>query len=182
MQLAQLKKDKALVSVSRELIDPNSIQGVILDYSDTLVLLQNVSDFILDGLMLVRRADITDIECTETDAFQKQLLVREGVFDHIDFNANYKLQTWKDFASNASKQHSYFIFEIEDFEESEFYIGKIEAIRDNAITFKQFNGIAEWDAETSVLEFDKITSCQISNNYLNVYERYFASPLSHSPV
>ena len=59
-QLAKHQKQRNLVSIRRGEIDGCSIQGFVLGLSENLVLLQYVYDFHLDGLMLLRTADIPD--------------------------------------------------------------------------------------------------------------------------
>ena len=173
MSIKQFKKDKAIVSISRESIDPNRIQGVILGYSKELLLLNYIYDFKLDGLLILRRKDISKIVSSKTDKFQKKLLIKEGVFDGIDFKNNYKLGSWHELFKDASKRHEYFIIELEDQDNPEFYIGKIERINSKSIRFNYFTGIARWEDESCSIKLDRVTSCQINNNYLNVYERYF---------
>ncbi len=173
MSIKQLKKDRALVSISRESVDQNRIQGVILGYSKELVLLNYIYDFNLDGLMVLRRKEITDITSSKTDIFQKQLLIKEGLFEKIDFNTKYKLSSWLDFIKDASRRHKYFILELENQNEPEFFIGKIKRINKKSILLDYFTGIARWEDEPRSVKLEKLTSCQISNNYLNVYERYF---------
>lgn len=173
MSIKQFKKDKMLVSVSRESIDLDTIQGVILGYSKDLLLLNYIYDFNLDGLMVIRRKDITHIDSTKTCAFQKKLLIKEGLFGKIDFKTKYKLDSWLDFVKDASKHHSYFIFEQEDQKEPDFFIGKIKLINKKTIKVKYFTGTAKWEDKLRTIKLEKLTSCQIANNYLNVYERFF---------
>lgn len=173
MSIKQFKKDRTLVSISRGSVDPNKIQGVILGYSKELVLLSYIYDFNLDGLIVLRRKEITDISSRKTDIFQKQLLINEGIFEKIDFDTEYELGSWLDFIKDASKRHKYFIFELENQDEPDFFIGKIKRINKKSILLKYFTGIARWEDEPCSVKLEKLTSCQISNNYLNVYERYF---------
>ena len=56
-----------LVSIKREKIDGNKIQGFIIDESGGLILVSYVYDFNLDGLMVLRKKDITKLETTKTD-------------------------------------------------------------------------------------------------------------------
>ena len=173
MSIKQIVKDKALVSISRDLIDPNKIQGVILGFSKELMLICYIYDFNLDGLMILRRNDITDIVSSKTCKFQKSLLEKDGLFGKIDFKSKYKLGSWLDFIKDASKRHKYFIFEHEDQDNPEFIIGKIKRIYKKSIQVNYFTGTARWEDEPSSVKLEKLTSCQIGNNYLNVYERYF---------
>ncbi len=173
MSINLFKKEKSLVSISRKSIDPNEIQGIILGYSKELLLINYIYDFNLDGLMILRRSDITNIVSSKTCKFQKKLLVAAGIFGNIDFKVKYKLGSWLEFIADASKRHKYFIFEQEDNGDDEFLIGRIERVNKNSVRFKCFTGIARWIEEPSSVKLKNITSCQVGNNYLNVYECYF---------
>jgi len=85
MSIKKYKKDRTLVSISRTEIDSNKIQGVILGYSKKLVLLNYIYDFRLDGLMILNRDYISKIGVSKTDKFQKELLIKEGIFERINF-------------------------------------------------------------------------------------------------
>ena len=68
-----------LVSIERENIDGNKIQGFLLGESDEYVLISYVYDFHLDGLMVLRKMDISLVETTKTDKLQTLLLKDEGI-------------------------------------------------------------------------------------------------------
>jgi hypothetical protein len=72
-------KKRNLVSIRRSSIDPNSIQGFVVGLSQDLVALEYVYDFQIDGLLVLRRSDITDVRRSKTDEFQQSLLKQEGI-------------------------------------------------------------------------------------------------------
>ncbi|MCU7809659.1 MAG: hypothetical protein KZQ77_00275, partial [Candidatus Thiodiazotropha sp. (ex Notomyrtea botanica)] len=162
-----------LVSIRRKKIDSNKIQGFVLDESDKLILLAYIYDFNADGLMVLRKKDISEMKASKTDKFQTQLLQDEGVSEKIDFDAKYNLGSWRKFFVSAKIKHRYFIVEQELLKEPDFAIGTIESIEKSNLTFRYFTGIARWLDDLEKIEYLNITSCQIGNNYLNVYERYF---------
>jgi hypothetical protein len=162
-----------LISIRREHLDSNSIQGFILGLSDELLLLQYVYDFNLDGLLVIRKADITDVNCRATDAFQKQLLITEGLFQQIPFGKCYNLEDWKSIISQLWRQFKFVIVEDEHGETKEFLIGEVQKITKKGISLRYFSGAGNWNEELKKLLFSRITSCQVNTNYLNVYQRYF---------
>lgn len=162
-----------LVSIKRKNIDGNKIQGFVLAESSNLILLNYVYDFNLDGLMVLRKSDISSIESTETDKFQTELLKNEGVYSKVNFDVDYDLTSWGTFVSSAIVNHQYLILEKEAQEVADFIIGKIVEIKDDFIVLKYFTGIGRWLDDLEEHEYADITCCQIGNNYLNVYERFF---------
>ena len=145
MGINKLKRSKKLISLGRDRIDPNRIQGFILDASKELLLIQYVYDFKLDGLMMLRREDVTKLECTKTDTFQKAILKRLNLFKKIDFSPEYDMGSWHSFLQDAVRKHTYFIFEEELEKEPVFTIGKIEKLKRKRVVVRHFSGTARWE-------------------------------------
>ena len=76
--LSKLKEGRNLISIRRGNIDGHKIQGFLLDYSEELILINYVYDFILDGLMVLRRSDISEIKTDKTALLQTQILKEIG--------------------------------------------------------------------------------------------------------
>ena len=172
-RLLEFSRDRKLVSIRRGDIDENAIQGFILGFSDHLVLIQYVFDFILDGLMVLRRSDITDIKCSATDEFQKELLVVERLFQRIPFEGQFNLHDWKSIIDQFSKQYELIILEDERPEVATFLIGKVQRISKSSVSVEYFSGVGNWDEKPSKIAFANISSCQVNTNYINVYQRHF---------
>ncbi len=173
-RFSEFVRDRKLVSIRRERIDPNSLQGFILGYSDELLLMQNVYDFRLDGLRVVRSNDITDIKCNTTDELQKELLIAEGLVQKVPFGSAFDLRDWRAIITQLSRECGFMILENEDPESETFLIGEVEKITRSSVWLRYFSGAGEWDEKPTKLPFGSITSCQVDTNYINVYRRHFA--------
>jgi hypothetical protein len=172
--LAQHQKDRSLVSIFRDLIDGQSTEGYILTASDKLVVLQYVYDFHLDGIKVLRMADISDVECSDTNEFQKELLINEGLEQQVPFDAAIDAKDWASVLTQFSATYPILIVECEDSDENSFVIGRVLKIHADSVELLGFAGNGTWDEEAIALRFEDITSCQVGSNYLNVYQRYFA--------
>ncbi|WP_155403926.1 hypothetical protein [Variovorax paradoxus] len=170
---AQHQEHRDLVSIYREGIDDHSIQGFVLASSRKLVVLQYVYDFHLDGLMVLRVDDISEVEVSATSVFQKELLVQEGLEDKVPFESRFELQNWRTLISQLVKEHPLMILEREAGEEKDFAIGRVEAITTTGVRFKHFSGAATWADSTVELKYENITCCQVGSNYVNFYQRHF---------
>ncbi len=156
--LSEFVRERKLVSIRRGNIDENTIQGFVLSFSDQLVLIQYVFDFILDGLMVIRRADITEIKCNATDEFQKNLLVAEQLFQKVPFAESFDLHDWKSIINQLSKQHELIILEDERPDEAVFLIGKVQKITNSSLSMKYFSGAGNWDEKPSKISFANISA------------------------
>jgi hypothetical protein len=172
-QFTQHQKGRDLVSVRRSAIDDSSIQGFVLASSEELVVLQYVYDFNLDGLMVLRIADITEVRCSATDKFQKSLLEQEGLIQRVPFGSDFDLDNWRSVISKLSKEYALMILECEAGEESDFVIGRILRTTTTGAQVRYFSGAANWARKPVEVKFKDITSCQVGTNYVNVYQRHF---------
>ena len=172
LSLHQKKRD--LVSVRRSKIDDNSIQGFVLAASDELVVLQYVYDFNLDGLMVLRASDITEVRCSATDKFQKGLLLQEGLEERVPFGATFDLRNWQSVISQFAKEYVLMILECEEGDEKGFVIGRVLKTTKTTVQLRHFSGAANWAENPETLKFRNITCCQVDTNYVNVYQRHFA--------
>ena len=145
----------------------------MLAFSETLVVLQYVYDFQLDGLMVLRTADITGVESTKTDQFQRDLLDHEGLLEHVPFGAPFDLHDWRSVIRQFARGHDFMIVECETSEEPDFLIGRALEMDDDTVCFAYFSGIGVWAAAPDEIEFSDITSCQVDTTYLNFYRRHF---------
>ena len=171
-KLKKLKKSKILVSIERKNIDDRTIRGFILKYSTELVLIQYVYDFHLDGLMVLRIFDITEIKSDKTDIFQTQLLKDERLYSKINFSKRYKIENWYSVLSTIGRKYDLIIIEDENIKCCPiFIIGKLHKITKESVFILGFSGVASWDDELSEIYYEDITSFQV--DYANVYKRFF---------
>ena len=166
--------NKELISIKRKKIDGNKIQGFLIDETKRLILLNYVYDFNLDGLMVLKKENISLLETSETDQFQTELLKSEGIYEKVCSGSKYNLSTWKNLIESMMINHKYFIIEQEEQKDPKFTIGTIDHVGENSIFMKYFTGIGRWLDDLEEIKYSDITSLQVGSNYLNVYERYFS--------
>ena len=173
-QLDALIADRALVCVQRDCIDSRSLQAFPIRYSPTLLLVQYVYDFHLDGQLILRRSDISSMTSRATDQFQRRLLSARGMIDQIDFQFDADLTSFAHLL-NLQPPRSIIILERERLDESDFWIGRFVDSTDDTIRLLEFSGAANWkDDVTSICHID-VTSCQLNTNYIQFYADYFDS-------
>ncbi len=173
-QLTHQLQERNLVSIYRDEIDNQSIEGYILGLSPELVVLQYVHDFRLDGLRVLRVQDITEVDQSDSCEFQQALMRKEGLEALVPFDVAFSTHNWQQVIGQFSQDHPILIFECEAAEENNFVIGRLLAMDSTTVTVLQFSGAGVWDDDPTTLAFSDITSCQVGSNYLNVYARHLA--------
>jgi hypothetical protein len=172
-KLEEFKQSRNLVSIRRDNIDDLAIQGFILAYSPDLILIQYVFDFNLDGLMVLRRCDVSKIYTNEIDIFQTQLLKDEGLFSKVNFQKEYDVKDWPTVFNRVGREYDFVIIEDEVSEEPEFLLGEIEDIREDSVSVWGFDGVADWDSEPTEMRYEYISSFKVGDNYSRIYKRFF---------
>ena len=169
-----------MVSVNRELIDPNALHGFILDFNDEWILMQRVFDFYIDGFIMVRRADITALQSKTTDVFQKALLEQEGSFKRVDFSRRLPEGGLTEFFLDFGEGRV-IILEEETDEDDMFYIGFLSDIdEDEFVELDCFTGAGRFEDEVTLVDMEEITCISFESNYTLHYQRYFDRRGVHS--
>jgi len=143
-ELMEFKRERNLVSIRRKGIDENKIQAFILECSKELVLIQYVYDFTIDGLMLLRLSDITEISSNKTDKLQTKILKDDGLYQTIEFNQKYDISNWKSALSALKADYEFATIEEEHPDYPLFHLGKILKLGSESLKVKCFSGAANW--------------------------------------
>lgn len=171
--LSTLLKSRRLVSIRRRDIDGYGIQGFLVGLSDNLLALEYVYDFQIDGLMVLRRSDITEVRRTATDEFQERLLKKEGIRPGSQTPVMLELDGWGALIRQLSAHCPLMILERELGPAPEFAIGRPVRITAAQVEFQTFSGIGKWAPKNDRLKFSQLTCLQVNTRYLGFYQRYF---------
>ncbi|MGB7328534.1 MAG: hypothetical protein WBD31_26895 [Rubripirellula sp.] len=167
------QSNRQLVSFRRDLVDNAELQGFILRVSESLILLQHVRDFTLDGYLLLDRSHITNARCHPTNRFQRQLLESSGTIADVDFECTASVESWMDYLTSLADD-TLVIIEQELSEPPFVHYGTfIDKDDDDFVRIHEFSGAANWDDELTLIPLEEITCVQTDTNYLRPYERYF---------
>lgn len=180
-QLGEFQQRRCLMSFRRGGIDDYAPQGFVLAVSEELVAFQYVCDFMLDGVMVIAMADITEVRQTKTDRFQHKLLKIEGVLEHVPFDLLITLGSWRSAIDSISEQRRRIIVvETERAPNPGLWIGKVLDTTSIAVRIQHFTGIARWEDKPRAIPFSDITCCQVDTHYIRAYERHFAREIQKS--
>lgn len=171
--LSTYLKARSLVSIRRSDVDDYGIQGFVVGLSESLLAMEYVYDFQIDGLMVLRRSDITEIKRTGTDEFQERLLKQEGIRPGAQSPTLLELGDWRLLIQQLSEHYPLMILEREFGPSPEFAVGRAVRATAAQVEFHTFTGTGKWAPKTERLKYSQITCLQVNTRYLGFYQRYF---------
>jgi hypothetical protein len=145
----------------------------VVGLSETLLALEYVYDFQVDGLMVLRRSDVTEVRRTGTDEFQERLLKKEGVRPGSQKPGALNLEGWLPLIEQLTGHYQYFILERELGPSPEFSIGQVLRATATQVELRTFSGTGKWYAKAERLKYSQLTSLQVNTRYLGFYQRHF---------
>jgi len=171
--LSTYLKARNLVSIRRSDVDDYGIQGFLIGLSESLLAIEYVYDFQIDGLMVLRRSEITEVKRTGTDEFQERILKQEGIRPGAQTPMPLELNGWRPLIQQLSEHFPLMILERELGPSPEFAIGRSLRATAAQVEFHTFTGTGKWSAKTERLKYSQITCLQVNTRYLGFYQRYF---------
>jgi hypothetical protein len=171
--LSSILKAKSLLSIRRSDVDDYGIQGFLVGLSEELLAIEYVYDFQIDGIMVLRRSDITNVKRTGTDEFQERLLKKEGIAPGMQEPMPLELGTWKALIGQISLHYPLMILERELGPSPNFAIGRALHTTATQVEFQTFTGTGVWSKKTEWVKYSQITCLRANTRYLGFYERYF---------
>jgi hypothetical protein len=194
--LAQFLQSRSLVRLALDLPGRESLQGYLLGLSETLGLIHRIDDFRPDGYAVFR---VEDIHRTRSDASEKwfhDMYVSEGLLGGVDVVPEVDLTDMRSALETITKKYQYLIIESEpddeqvgiiDYEDDEidegfdedeeddcldFYIGEIENLAYDLVTFRHFDAVGIWEPEPKYILLDTIAFVQFDAPYVNICSKY----------
>lgn len=148
------------------------LRGFILAESKKLLALQYTPDFFSDGILILDKRYIYDIQRDRTGEFHTQLMQQFDLIQGYDFS-QYDIKNWRTFFQSALPQQPFMMIEDEFTGFDMTYIGKLEKVKKQQLIMHQFSGVGNWDNDQTPVYYDWISLCHIYSNYVNLYEKYF---------
>ncbi|HEU4697630.1 MAG TPA: hypothetical protein VFS40_00465 [Gemmatimonadales bacterium] len=166
-----------LVRVEREEIDAEPVTGFVLDHGPELLLLHRLDDFDLAGYALLRLEDLTAVQADDVEEFTLRVLRDEGQLPYVGPpDPPVPTTSWGDAFRALEAARKIVIVESEDYEQEEFYIGRIVRVQDDAVVLHHFDAIGTWDEEPTAIRFADVTRVRFDERYTTVFEPYVGEP------
>ena len=171
-KLETYRRRKSLVTIRRDDIDENALDGFILGFSAKFILLAKVYDFIMDGWLVLNRKFVTGVKSTQSDRYCKSILKHENALASIHPDLSIDLSDYPSLFSSLKRAHAFIIVENERPGANEFLIGPIARINKSSVSIRYFDACGKWIEGSHRISFDAITCVQFGCNYIKIHRKY----------
>ncbi len=157
--LEQAKKRKILVQIGRHDLEPEDyfFHGFVLDYSETFVLMQLVSDrFDLDGYEILRTEDLTliDSEFSQRKFLERALGV-QGIRPQSPEGID--LSSARSLFQSIERQFPLLVIHRERVSFEVCEVGRLKMGADEFYNLKYISPTAEWEDDDKVYRYSDVT-------------------------
>ncbi len=150
-------------------------EGFVFSYTDHFVFMSDLSDFNYDGFVVLRKKDIIDVRCTESEKYFENILRQENILRNIRLQKReypFRLNTMEKMFKSLMEMKIPVIIEKLYDEDEEFLIGPVKKVSDDSVYLKYFNTVGEFDKDLVKVNFDTITSFSFDSPYANLFFKY----------
>ena len=153
--------------------ETSSIIGFPICLSDEFILTTVIVDFHDEGYAIVRTKDIVDVYSKESDSFNEQICIFEGLQEKIHQEYVKEINSLKQIFLQLNDYDGFICIQCEQqLEKCSFYMGKIVAIEDDTVRFKDVGMDGVWDDEVHDIPYEDITQISYGDNYSKMYYKY----------
>ncbi len=153
--------------------ETTSILGFPIRLSENFILTTVIVDFYDEGYAILCTKDIVDAYSKESDSFNEQICVSEGLQDKIKQEHVKEINSLKEILLQLEKYDGFVCIQCEQqLERCSFYMGKIITIEDDSINFKDIGMDGIWDDEIHNIPYTHITQITYGDNYSKMYYKY----------
>lgn len=177
-----MKKSKIIRRIA-QCIEPHKICCLYMNYdkhyfyyfplkvNEKFFLGAQEDDFILDGYCIrrikqIEKAQIKNDKCLE-------ISIGEGIVDRI-VTPDVDISSWRTIFESLRRMGKNIIIEHESRDdcECEFYIGRIETVKNHSVLLRYFDADGVWEEVPTKIPYRGITSVTFGSRYVDVFSKY----------
>lgn len=166
-------KIKELVEIFRNEIDEISMLGRPVSVSSALLSFELFSDFIFDGIKIIRNRDISDVvTCEKNNSlnFINKICKKEHLFS--DEPNRIDLKNWNSVFSFISGNDLAVSVECAFEDAIDYYFGKILQINSNIVTMKCFDGGGNIFKDDVKINLNYVSAVSIGDRYTTFMSKH----------
>ena len=165
--------NKMLLRVERSFDgETDVIQGFPIAMSQKLLFMTVINDFHDEGFAILRLTDVSDAYSKESDTFYEKICTSEKIGIEIS-DIVQEITDLTTVLKQLIKYEGFISVQCENqLERCTFYLGKIKAVEQDGIVFKDIDMDGRWDNESHKIIFDEIAQITYGDNYSKMFYKY----------
>jgi hypothetical protein len=173
----ELAEERRVIRVRPKFPPDETLHGIPLAASETLVLLQEVHEFHLDGYTVIPLKNVAALRAGAAEETIQRILVGEGVFSNAGINYDVQIDSFQDLFRSLKKAGKNVIVELlpegpRDDMDHAFLIGRVVGMSARSVAIMHFDAVGKWSSESTVLPYDMIKWVTFDTEYVNVFSKY----------
>lgn len=154
---------KEPISIFRENIESLHFDGIVLATNSEFTLINLITDrFYLDGFVLLRTSDITDIRSKKTEILSKILKARKLIVQELP---KIELDDMRSTLKSISERWKVISIFCEVFDPGICVVGNVRLLTEKTAGMDFISPLGEWNGTTETIELDKITRIDFGGGY-----------------
>lgn len=152
-----------------------NFNGYVLEQNKKFILMSVNNDFFYDGIVVIRKADISEIKRTENERFFQKIMEKEDLkkemFERktlLDFHLN----GYKEMFQSIQEKNIPVIIEAKYGDDDRFQIGPVASFDDKQVKINYFNARGEYDLKPVSCKYKEITYLNIDSPYARLFYKY----------
>lgn len=167
-------ENKKYCRITRAISDSlvETISGYIVDYSDSLIILQEANEFEILGFHILPVNQIKEVRFNRADRYCDKIITWEGEKGKLGVRYQIDLSSWATVFKSLKKQGLIIIIECEAAKINTFNIGPITRTVNQVVYIQYFDATGYLDEKSTSIDFESITKVQFDTRYINVFGKY----------
>lgn len=147
--------------------------GFPICLSDKFILTTIITDFHDEGYAVLRTKDIIDAYSNESDCFNEEICITEGLQDKVEQKLIKEMDSLNQVLFQLKKYDGFICIQCEEqVERCSFYMGEIINIEEHSVSFKDVGTDGMWDDIIHSIPYEEITQISFGDNYSKLYYKY----------
>lgn len=172
-RLVRSMEDGRIATIVRDAFDLTFTDGFVIAMTNEWVVLHSLDGVYLDGIVMLRRQDISRVLFRDDDAYHHRAIAASGE-SLVDFTCDDDVSV-SDLLVLASARDAIFTFYCEVLEGEPLIIGRLIELRKKAFDIHYVGRDGEWAPEIERWKHGDVTRIEVGGRYLDALNR-FADP------
>ena len=150
-------------------------EGLVFEQNDEFILMSDSTDFFYDGLVILRKKDVSEIRHSDNERFIQHIMENEGwIKSTFEYKSKIRIQlrTLPEVLTQLKELGIAIIIECKYGDNDIFQIGPVNEVTKEFVKLDYFNAKGEYDLKPTFAKLEEITHIKVDSPYANIFQKY----------